>query len=48
LEEGDCTEAAFAARIEAMPDAHRRHALGIYANAVVSKLALADSPLPAC
>ncbi len=48
LEEGDCTEAAFAARIDAMPDAHRHYALGIYANAVVGKLALADSPHPTC
>lgn len=48
LEEGDCSEAAFAARIDAMPEPHRRFALGIYANAVVSKLALADSPLPTC
>jgi hypothetical protein len=40
LEEGDCTEAVFEARIEAMPEAHRPYALGIYANAVVSKLAL--------
>jgi 1-acyl-sn-glycerol-3-phosphate acyltransferase len=42
LEEGDCNEAAFEARIQAMPEAHRSYALGIYANAVVSKLALAD------
>lgn len=42
MEEGDCTEAAFEARIEAMPEAHRPYALGIYANAVVSKLALTD------
>jgi 1-acyl-sn-glycerol-3-phosphate acyltransferase len=48
LEEGDCSEAAFAARIEAMPEPHRRFALGIYANSVVSKLTPADRPLPAC
>ncbi len=47
LEPGDCTEAAFDARIEAMPKEHRPYALGLYANAVVSKLALADrSQLP--
>jgi len=40
LEDGDCSEAAFDARIDAMPKTHRSHALGIYANAVVSKLAL--------
>ena len=39
LEEGDCSEADFAARIDAMPEAHRPYALGIYANAVASKLA---------
>jgi len=48
LEEGDCSEAAFDARIEAMPEAHRPYALGIYANAVVSKLALADSLQTPC
>lgn len=48
LEEGDCSEAAFAARIEEMPEPHRRYALGIYANAVVSKLSLADGPRPTC
>jgi 1-acyl-sn-glycerol-3-phosphate acyltransferase len=42
LEEGDCSEAVFDARIEAMQPEHRSYALGIYANAVVSKLALAD------
>ena len=42
LEEGDCSEADFEVRINAMPEAHRPYALGIYANAVVSKLALAD------
>ena len=39
LEEGDCSEAEFAARIDALPEAQRPHALGIYANAVSSKLA---------
>jgi hypothetical protein len=48
LEEGDCTEENFAARIEAMPEAHRPYALGIYANAVTSKLALADGDQPPC
>ena len=42
LEEGDCSQAEFEARIGAMPEAHRPYALAIYANAVVSKLALAD------
>jgi 1-acyl-sn-glycerol-3-phosphate acyltransferase len=48
LEEGDCSEAAFTARIEAMPEAHRPYALGIYANAVVSKLALAERSQTPC
>jgi 1-acyl-sn-glycerol-3-phosphate acyltransferase len=48
LEEGDCSEAAFDARIEAMPDEHRPYALGIYANAVVSKLAVAASSQTPC
>ena len=39
LEEGDCSESGFHARIDAMPEEHRPYALGIYANAVVSKLA---------
>jgi hypothetical protein len=42
LEEGDCSQAEFEARIAALPEAHRPYALAIYANAVVSKLALAD------
>jgi len=41
LEQGDCSEEAFDARIAAMPEPHRPYALGIYANAVVSKLGLA-------
>ncbi len=48
LEEGDCSEADFDARIKAMPEAHRPYALGIYANAVVSKLALADCSQNPC
>ena len=35
---GSCSEAAFAARIDAMEDAHRPHALAAYANALVSAL----------
>jgi 1-acyl-sn-glycerol-3-phosphate acyltransferase len=41
LEEGDCSRAEFEARINAMPEAHRPYALGIYANAITSKLNLA-------
>ena len=48
LEEGDCSRAEFEARIAAMPEAHRPYALAIYANAVVSKLALADGAAPPC
>jgi len=48
FEEGDCSEAEFAARIDAMPGEHRPYALAIYANAVVSKLALAGSDTPSC
>ncbi|MDZ7783735.1 MAG: 1-acyl-sn-glycerol-3-phosphate acyltransferase [Halioglobus sp.] len=48
FEEGDCGEAEFAARIDAMPEEHRPYALAIYANAVVSKLALAGSDTPPC
>lgn len=39
-EAGDCDEREFNERIDAMPEAHRGHALEIYANAVVSKLHL--------
>ena len=48
LEEGDCSQAAFEARIAAMPEAHRPYALAIYANSVVSKLALADGSPALC
>ncbi len=49
LEQGDCSLAAFEARIEALPEQHRPYALAIYANAVVSKLALAERALqPPC
>ncbi len=46
-ESGDCSREQFEQRIAAMPEAHRPYALAIYANAVVSKLALrAGSPAP--
>ena len=48
MEDGDCSEEAFEARIDAMPEAHRPYALGIYANAVVSKLTLADRSQTPC
>ena len=48
LEEGDCGRAEFEARIDALPEAHRPYALAIYANAVVSKLALADGATSPC
>lgn len=38
-EEGSCSRDAFDARIEALPEAHREQALGIYANVVSAKLA---------
>ncbi len=47
-EPGDVSREAFVARIEALPEAHRPHALGIYANAVVSKLALAQGRHDPC
>lgn len=40
LEEGDCSKNEFEGRINAMPPEHRPYALGIYANAVSSKLEL--------
>jgi len=40
LEDGDCSAADFAARIDAMPEQHRPYALAIYANAITSKLDL--------
>jgi len=43
LEEGDCSRAEFEQRINAMPPEHRPYALGIYANAVSSKLELASN-----
>lgn len=48
LEEGDCTEAEFKARIDALPEAQRPYALGIYANAVVSKLVQLEGSLSPC
>jgi hypothetical protein len=47
VEPGDCSREQFERRIGAMPEAHRPFALAIYANAIVSKLALkAGSPTP--
>ena len=46
LEEGDCSPERFAARIDALPESHRPYALGIYANAVASKLKFAQAPGP--
>jgi hypothetical protein len=40
LEDGDCSRAEFEARIRALPATDRDMALGIYANALVSKLSL--------
>lgn len=48
LEDGDCSLAGFEARIDAMPEAHRRFALDIYANAVVSKLAPVERSQTPC
>jgi len=48
LEEGDCSEGDFAARIDALPEQHRPYALGIYANAVASKLAIAEGAPSPC
>jgi 1-acyl-sn-glycerol-3-phosphate acyltransferase len=46
LEEGDCSPERFAARIDALPESHRPYALGIYANAVASKLKFSQAPGP--
>jgi len=46
VEAGDCGEDEFNARIDALPEAHRPFALGIYANAVVSKLSAAGQVVP--
>ena len=47
-EAGDCTRDTFEARIASLPEAHRPYALAIYANAVVSKLALAGDATAPC
>ena len=41
FEDGVCTRSDFEDRINAMPEAHRPYALGIYANVVNNKLNLA-------
>jgi len=47
VEPGDCSREQFEQRVAAMPAPHRPYALAIYANAVVSKLALrAGAPAP--
>jgi hypothetical protein len=48
LEDGDCSQEEFEARIAAMPEPHRPYALAIYANAVVSKLAFAQGCTASC
>ena len=47
LEEGDCSPKDFLERLHEMPHPHRRYALAIYANAVVSKLGSAEA-VPPC
>jgi hypothetical protein len=47
-EPGDCSRAQFEQRIAAMPEPHRPYALAIYANAVVSKLALRSGSSSPC
>jgi len=47
-EDGDCSEADFTARIDALPGPHRPYALGIYANAVVSKLEFLEESTSPC
>ncbi len=45
MEDGEISRNQFDARIDAMPQAHRSHALAIYANAVLSKMdLLSDRP----
>tara|TARA_R110002049_G_scaffold76021_6_gene195676 strand:+ start:2005 stop:3171 length:1167 start_codon:yes stop_codon:yes gene_type:complete len=46
VEAGDYSEEEFNARIDALPEEHRPFALGIYANAVVSKLRAAGQVVP--
>jgi len=47
-EPGDCSREQFERRIAAMPEGHRPFALAIYANAVVSKLALREGAVTPC
>ena len=47
-EPGDCTREEFERRINTMPEPHRPYALAIYANAVVSKLALRADMFAPC
>jgi hypothetical protein len=44
---GSCSEAGFRARVEALPEEHRRYALAGYANPVLGKLALPEGERPA-
>lgn len=48
VEPGDYSREQFEARINALPEPHRPYALAIYANAVVSKLALLTEPAESC
>lgn len=48
LADGECSAQEFERRIAALPEGHRPFALAIYANAVVSKLSLADSAAQPC
>lgn len=48
VEPGDYSREQFEARINALPEPHRPYALAIYANAVVSKLALLTGPAESC
>jgi hypothetical protein len=48
IEDGVCSHAEFEARINALPEPQRPYALAIYANSVVSKLALVDGTLASC
>jgi len=47
-EPGDCTREHFEQRVAAVPEAHRPYLLAIYANAVVSKLALRAGAAATC
>tara|TARA_R110001592_G_scaffold295594_2_gene565753 strand:- start:113333 stop:114553 length:1221 start_codon:yes stop_codon:yes gene_type:complete len=48
VEPGDCSREQFERRIGAMPEEHRPFALAIYANAIVSKLALITGSPTSC